>query len=294
MSSDRFKGSQTPSKYFEQFIKEKSATKYELAENYRSKKNLVEFTNKFVEGIHQRFKSTPIVPIQKDNGEIRIFHYGNNNLIVPLIKDILSTDLSGTIGVLTKSNYEAIQITGLLIKNGRPAKLIQSNDGFDLTNLFEIRAFISDLQLDENTPIISIEAWNNAKREFANKFSNSTNYDLCKNLLIAFQDTNTKIKYRSDFEIFIKESKLEDFIIQQGETINVSTIHKAKGKEFDNVFLLLDEFDANSDNNKRQLYVAMTRAKQNLSIHYNGNCFNVIDAEKTYHLVLPIIYTGKR
>lgn len=272
------------SKYFEQFIKEKSATKYELVENYRSKKNLVEFTNKFVEGIHQRFKSTPIVPIQKDDGEIRIFQYGSNNLIVPLIKDILSTDLSGTTGVLTKSNNEAIQITGLLLKNGRPAKLIQSNDGFDLTNLFEIRAFISYLKIDESTPIISIEAWNNAKREFANKHSQSANYDLCKNLLIAFQDTNTTIKYRSDFEIFIKESKLDDFIIQQGETIDVSTIHKAKGKEFDNVFLLLDEFDANLDDSKRQLYVAMTRAKQNLSIHYNGNYLNDINTENT-HLI---------
>jgi ATP-dependent DNA helicase RecQ len=87
-----------------------------------------------------------------------------------------------------------------------------------------------------------------------------------------------------DFEIFIKESKLEDFIFQHGETINVSTIHKAKGKEFDNVFLMLDHFDANSDNSKRQLYVAMTRAKRNLTIHYNGSFLNNIEVEELTHI----------
>jgi ATP-dependent DNA helicase RecQ len=272
------------SKYFEQFITEKSATKYELAENYRSKNNLVEFTNKYVEQIQHRFKTTPIVSIHKENGNIRIVNYNNDSFIVPFVNDMLSTDLSGTTGVLTKTNNEALQITGLLLKKGIPAKLIQSNDGFSLFNLFEIRSFIEDLGLDKTTPTISKEAWNNAKRKFAKKHSKSTNYNLCKNLLVDFQETNPKVKYCSDFEIFIKESKLEDFVSQYGETIIVSTIHKAKGKEFDNVFLMLDSFNANEDDSKRQLYVAMTRAKQNLTIHYNGNYLDNIKVEKLYHV----------
>lgn len=48
-------------------------------------------------------------------------------------------------------------------------------------------------------------------------------------------------KYRSDWETYLFESKLEDFYAVRGETIVVSTIHKAKGKEFDNVFLLLND-----------------------------------------------------
>ena len=272
------------SKYFEQFISEKNSIKYELVENYRSKKNLVEFTNKYVEQIHHRFKTIPIVPIHKENGNIRIVNYNNDSFIVPLVNDILSTDLSGTTGILTKTNNEALQITGLLLKNNIPAKLIQSNDGFSLYNLFEIRSFIKDLGIDKTTPIISNDSWNNAKRKFAKKHSKSTNYNLCKNLLVDFQETNPKIKYSSDFEIFIKESKLEDFVTLNGETIIVSTIHKAKGKEFDNVFLMLDCFNANSEDAKRQLYVAMTRAKQNLTIHYNGNYLNNINGPGLHHL----------
>ena len=53
-------------------------------------------------------------------------------------------------------------------------------------------------------------------------------------------------------------------------TIFVSTIHKVKGKEFDNVFLLLENFIPDDDEKKRQLYVAVTRAKDNLSIHTNS------------------------
>src|SRR5690606_31671127 len=85
-------------------------------------------------------------------------------------------------------------------------------------------------------------------------------------------------KYKSDLEVFIRESKLEDFYSENGETILVSTIHKAKGKEFDNVFLMLENFNHVTDEAKRLLYVAITRAKTNLTIHLNSNIFDNITA----------------
>jgi ATP-dependent DNA helicase RecQ len=80
-------------------------------------------------------------------------------------------------------------------------------------------------------------------------------------------------------EVFIRESKLEDFFNDNGETIFVSTIHKAKGKEFDNVFLMLENFNPTTDEAKRQLYVAMTRAKQNLTVHLNSNFLDSLSTE---------------
>jgi ATP-dependent DNA helicase RecQ len=54
---------------------------------------------------------------------------------------------------------------------------------------------------------------------------------------------------------------------------------KQKGKEFDNVFIMLDNFNPTTDEAKRLLYVAMTRAKRNLMIHLNGNYLDNLTAE---------------
>jgi ATP-dependent DNA helicase RecQ len=267
------------SKYMEQFMVELKAAKHELIENYRSKNNLVEFTNGFVNMIRHRLKETPIAAKQPDNGNIKLVRYQSRNLISPLVQDILSTGLAGTTCVLTKTNDEALQITGLLLKNGMQAKLIQSNDGFGLQNLLEVRILLNEINMGDDVKIISDEVWANAKTVIGTMFQQSSKLEVCNNLIKQFEDSNSKKKYKSDLDVFLRESKLDDFYSKNGETILVSTIHKAKGKEFDNVFILLENFNPATDEAKRQLYVAMTRAKRNLSIHLNGNYLDNITAE---------------
>ncbi|WP_265446207.1 RecQ family ATP-dependent DNA helicase [Acetivibrio straminisolvens] len=264
------------SKYLERLIKEKNAVMYELVENYRSKSNLVEFTNRFVKKISHRLKNIPIVAVWKDDGKIKLVRYKSSNLITPVVSDILNTGLSGSTCVLTKSNEEALQIAGLLTKNGMQAKLIQSNEGFNLYNLLEVRYFLNCLNLFPNTYMIGEDTWADAKRKLRDKFYARPNLELCLNIIKDFEATNPKNKYKSDLEIFIRESKMEDFFTEGLETIFVSTIHKAKGREFDNVFLMLDRFTPQTDEELRQLYVAMTRAKRNLTIHYNGDYLDTI------------------
>lgn len=270
------------SKYLQQLIEVNGAEKYELVENYRSKSNLVDFSNQFAAGITNRLKNTPIVSTQNNAGEINVVKYQYGNLLMPLLTDIIDTPLAGTACVLTKTNDEALKITGLLLKNGIPAKLIQTNDGFNLYNLAEVRYFFDRANSGEQSHVITDEAWENAKRTSAAMFKRSDNWAICENLVKDFEATNTKKKYRSDLEVFIRESKLEDFYTRNGETIFVSTIHKAKGKEFDNVFLMLENLTTNADDDKRQLYVAITRAKQNLSVHLNSNHFDGIVADNLH------------
>ncbi len=267
------------SKYLEQFIYQNKAIKHELVENYRSKNNLVMFTNQFVQQIQHRLKETPIIANQTDNGKIKIVTHQNSNLITPLVYDISNADLSGTTCVITKTNEEAIKVAGLLLKNGLTAKLIQSNDGFNLSNLVEVRFLLNKIDSGPDVYTISDEIWDNAKIELNNTFRKSNKLEICQNIIKDFETTNPNRKYKSDLEVLIKESKLEDFYSENGETIFVSTIHKAKGKEFDNVYLLLENFNATTDEAKRQLYVAMTRAKRNLNIHLNGDYFNLLTAE---------------
>ena len=79
------------------------------------------------------------------------------------------------------------------------------------------------------------------------------------------------MRYKSDLDVFIGSRNWKISMVRMGETILVSTIHKAKGKEFDNVFLMLEDFDPATDEAKRLLYVAMTRAKRKLTIHLNSD-----------------------
>ncbi len=257
------------SKYLEQFITTNKAIKYELVENFRSKKNLVDFSNQFVQQIRHRLKAAPIIAKQNDNGKIKIVRYQSENLITPLVDDIISTGLSGTTCVMAKTNEEALQITGLLLNQGFQTKLIQSNDSFNLENLVELRYFLDQLQLTDDIYVIGNENWDKAKQSLSKNYHRSSKLDICNNLIKDFEETNPSKKYKSDFKVFIRDSRLEDFYGENGETIIVSTIHKAKGKEFDNVLLLLENFNFETNKEKRQLYVAMTRAKKNLTIHHN-------------------------
>ncbi|MGZ3943813.1 MAG: RecQ family ATP-dependent DNA helicase [Mucilaginibacter sp.] len=267
------------SKYLEQLSQFNDAAKYELVENYRSKSNLVDFANQFAKNISHRLKDASIMSKQTGNGKIKIVRYQSNNLVTPLVDDVLSTPLTGTTCILTKANDEALQITGLSLKNGMQAKLIQANDGFNLFNLAEIRFFLGLINTGDKVHVITDDSWANAKHTLMTKFGKSDNREICANIIKDFEATNTKTKYKSDLEVFIRESKLEDFYSPGGDTIFVSTIHKAKGKEFDNVFLMLENFPVSTDEINRQLYVAITRAKQNLTIHLNTNHFDKIKAD---------------
>ena len=118
--------------------------------------------------------------------------YRGCNLITPTVNDILSEGIAGTTCVLTKTNEEALQITGLLVKNGMQAKLIQSNEGFSLSNLLEVRFFLNQLKLFEDTYIISDDVWANAKRRLIQRFVNSPNLEICINIIKDFEVTNPK------------------------------------------------------------------------------------------------------
>ena len=57
----------------------------------------------------------------------------------------------------------------------------------------------------------------------------------------------------------------------------VSTMHKAKGKEFDSVYLMVENNFIQDDYQRRLLYVGITRAKENLYIHTQDGCFKTFE-----------------
>ncbi len=271
------------SRYMQSMIEQNQAVKYELTENYRSKPEIVQFANKWAETINRRLKSQPGFPVQQTSGQVTITQHTGNKLIVPVVNAILAASLRGTTAVLTRKNDEAVLVNGLLNKNKIPARLIQSLDGFPLTALYEIRYFSDLVFVDADSPTISNELWQEALRKLQLHARESRHLDLVLKLIRDFEAVNTQRKYKSDWQSFLRESGLEDFVNGDSETVIVSTVHKAKGKEFDNVFVLLSGLDASKEEEKRAFYVAITRARSNLQVHYTGSFLKPIaDAHVLY------------
>jgi ATP-dependent DNA helicase RecQ len=274
-----FRGSN--SKYFQSLNSFENSKLYELVDNYRSKNNLVEFSNQFAGLIENRIKENNIVAVQKTNGNVRMIHYDSGDLIEPVVNDLIETELSGSTCVLTPTNSTALYIVGLLNYQQIKAKLIQTNTGFNLLNLLEMRFITDFLNSDNDSRVISENDLRDCKRELEEKFNGSPNLKVCQKLLRDFEINYPKTKYKTDLDIFIGESYIEDFIDEGHDTILVSTMHKAKGREFDNVFIVLDNYDISREEKRRQLYVALTRAKENLTIHTNKSYLDFIEVEET-------------
>ena len=221
-------------------------------------------------------KDAPIRAVSTKPGSVVLTKYQSRNLELPLVEQLKAEAAGGSCCVLTATNDEALRIMGLLTHQGIPAKLIQSNDGFDLYDIAEIRYFIKRLGRMERSPIIDDEVWERAKKKLSEAYSDSACLPLCTRILDTFAEVSKK-KFRSDFFEFLHESRIEDFISASGDTILVSTIHKSKGREFDSVYMMLSNYDFSTDAAKRAVYVGMSRAKSRLSIHTNTDYFDKLD-----------------
>lgn len=267
-----FRGSS--SRYFEEFLTRDNAKKYELLDNYRSSGNIVAFANQFVRQISHRMKSAPVTAINDGAaGAVELIQCASRNLEEPVAVWAAKVRDKGSVCILTNTNDETLRVVGLLKKKGIRAKLIQSNDGFDLYNMIELRFFIKKITKELATPVISQELWDAAKDSMASVYRNSSNLALCLAILEAFSLANER-KYRSDLEMFLHESNIEDFIVGDKHDVVVSTMHKSKGREFDEVVMMLDHVSFDTDERKRLLYVGMTRAKKDLYLFYNNKAFD--------------------
>lgn len=247
----------------------------EMTDNYRCAHKIVDAANEFVKNIHNRLKSQPIISKSEHEGTVRITHHVAQYMYEPLVNDIKTSAYKGTTCVLTQTNEEAVTTTTLLRRNGIRAKLIQTMGDLRFCNLAEVKYFAKIIAKHKTSPTISDQAWKEAKDKTFNKYARSTALPYLKRCVELFEQTN-KYKYYTDFAEYVFESNVEDFCNFSDTNIIVSTIHKAKGREFDNVFMLVDGKRALTDERMRCYYVAMTRARLNLSIHTNGNTFNNI------------------
>ncbi|MFR1236759.1 MAG: RecQ family ATP-dependent DNA helicase [Barnesiella sp.] len=275
-----FRGSD--SGYMYQLAQESGSKFIEMTENYRSAHHVVNFANGFLKGIDKRMKSTPIISMRKENGWVGVVRHRSKYMYQPLVEDlILHHKDGGSSCVLTQTNEEAVIVMALLRRYDINSKLVQSMDGFLFWNMAEMRYFLRYIDKRVKTPLISEELWEDAKHATISAYDRSQSLIYVKRCVELFEQTN-KVKYFSDFKEFVFESSVEDFCDVSGADVVVSTIHKSKGREFDNVYMLISDNYSKDAHLMRRYYVGMTRAKNRLFVHTNGGCFNRLSADQYF------------
>ncbi len=272
-----FRGSN--SRYMAQLLRESEARLVEMTGNYRSSRHVVDFANVFVNGIGGRMKSHPIVSMNNKEGFVSIHHHVSRIMYQPLVNNLLTHRGRGSVCVLTQTNEDAVILVALLRKHGLNSKLVQSMDGFRFWNMAEVRMFLKQVNHGSHVPIITDEVWEMAKHRTFARYADSSTLHYLQRCLSIFEQTN-KAKYYTDFKEFVFESSVEDFCDLSGADVVVSTIHKSKGREFDDVYMLVTKPQHLMDEVLRRYYVGATRAKERLFIHSDDSLFDRMPADE--------------
>lgn len=250
-----FRGSD--SKYMQSLLSQEGSKLYEMTDNYRSSKAVVDCANRFVQRISGRMKNTSIHSVTGEDGKVMA------------LKSLFDAEIKvqGSTAILTRTNEETMQVAYELEQRGIYATIVQSMGGFRFGNLAEVRFFLK--QLGKNDEVtISKEQWQEAKTHTLETYASSACLSVMQHFFADFECTH-QTYYRSDLRECIFESNIEDFITADAKSVFVSTIHKAKGREFDTVYLLSSVPNGRDISDMRAYYVGLTRAKRNLYLVTN-------------------------
>ena len=266
---------------------------YEMTDNYRSARAIVNCANRFVQRIPGRLKHTAIQSVTGTEGKVFT------------LKTLFDAEINaqGSTAVLTRTNEETMQVAYELERRGLRATVAQSMGGFRFGNLAEVRYFLKQLGSKEEAAIPT-DRWQEAKRRTIETYATSTCLNIMKHFFADFEATH-RTYYHSDLREYIFESNIEDFIAADERlrvgasagtrSVFVSTIHKAKGREFDTVYLLSSVPDSRDVNNMRAYYVGLTRAKMNLCLVTSQTAeYAAISIALNMHDVILDFFKGRK
>ena len=255
---------------------------YKLGMNFRSKSKIVQCNNQFASEIRERIDEYKVIkPYSNQSGEVFLHYYQTAEFLTALLPFIQNSSQK-TIAILSHENEQVLDIYSILKDDpALDVSYLLKNEGFHLYMMAEISAFSHFLEtnLDTDDKIISQTLFDNAKDFLAKEYADSAKL-------------NIALKHISDFEekhdlltlSFWNNYTWEVFAGQFSDTptkIVVSTIHRSKGKEFDEVHVILQQehHQNNSDYFKRLYYVALSRARTSLHIHsYPRQSFKTLES----------------
>lgn len=265
-----FRGSSI--QHMKQFAEDPSCREYFLTRNFRSKHNIVAFANALLKQFpDERIKAgKELIPYDQRNGQLEIHKFPiNARPFEALVSKLLQKNRTDRTAILTRTNEESLLIHSMLLQNGIHANLVLSRSGYQVRDILEIEAFTHWIKqvAEKGTGRISRELWNEQVRKLREKLAGSASLPQVLDIIETF--AAREHLFKSDWLEYISEIRQEDLVSNDIGSIWLSTMHKAKGKEFDSVYLYLDNLPLQKPADYRLLYVAITRTKKDLFIFTN-------------------------
>jgi ATP-dependent DNA helicase RecQ len=277
--------------YMNRFV-EHGAKSYELLTNFRSVSNIVQYSNRLRKNIAGRLKQGDLVAKSNEKGQIGIYNFKSSNLIIPLVKTVKESGEFTDTAILTVKNEDVSMIHASLKHAGISASQGSSEIDFRIKDMEEIAFFTGRLREAAPEREIPVDIWYNLRSELIKIYGEAKHIDLALGFIDWFSKTYSHLFFR-DWLHYILETHIND--LSKGDSdITVSTIHRAKGREYNTVYLMVPDYNYNEDDNLRLLYVAITRAKKNLFIFSNSSFFKSLADENSFIKEDDFKYAGPR
>ena len=269
------------------FVKDMpDCTRYRLLENHRCCKDIVAFSSALIRENKDRIDKV-LTSSKKEKGQIELVHLKDSYTLGKFIAyETAGADGKNTTGILYRNNRSSVAPTLALLVQDIPFHISGafSPDIAEYINLFEMlcvkdgltpKAFLHGTGC-ENFIKLCLER-NTLYRK------DSDNILLAADLVIQISKYVSSIRDFQELTAKLLHSLEAGGHSVKNKSCNVflSTIHSAKGLEYDTVFLInlnRGEFPGKSsehgvllDEERRLFYVGITRAKSRLNISYSEN-----------------------
>ncbi len=279
-----------------------------LVENYRSTRYIIEAANKVIAQNHDRMKTGHEISIDqgrsmlpaggvfgsKDDltrGRVAIIEVSDAAVQAGAIirelrrlRELGCTDWND-IAVLSRTRRDLILVRAAAEADGIPVNWpLERNKIPPLHRIREIADILEKLAAERNTTVRASELLSRFEETDASAGAHSPWKQLLIRLLAAWEDETgdepTPLSACTEFlyESLAQRRKEE----QYGEGVTLATIHGAKGMEYPHV-LLCGDWSGNGnrlqlEDERRVLYVGMTRAKETLSLFIRNDVVNPFTA----------------
>lgn len=314
-------------KYFDQFASDfgrGSFQEFLLGVNFRSGESIVERSQLMISGFFERtsrsrrLKASRLRPrMGAPEGSCQAIEWSGRTWgeAVESTASLL-TELAGREGestaVLCRSNAEVAEAHRLL-SQGRPKLRVQGGANLRVADLRHVALWLDHLR--EAAAKGDAALSEDLRREMFNRtvqaggvpeYSRPATSDVTLDDLWELCCRERSFSHLSSLVKFVEELRTDELVrllgtVNEASTAVVSTLHKVKGLEFDNVVILPSmiqfgvagwgqlgpDLQGDAAEEARLLYVGMTRAKTNLT-YYRG------DRERSWGRKDPVPYDGLR